>query len=148
MTQTVIDDPWDILTWLLSLFSQSEWRTTVLLILSPILTAFIVFVLIQAVKVVFKTRDNLPTLGPVSLRVLAFASAFPLAYMLSPLPRWRVILPVALVAWFLAHLTAEYGMSALKEFAPRWQRILDGDRNRRHEDVGPKRGQYEQRREK
>ena len=146
MTQP-IEDPFDVLAWFLGLFSQAEWRTVALLILAPLLTALVVFVLVQVVKLTFKTRDNLPTLGPAALRLLALASAFPLAYMLSPLPGWRVVLPVALVAWFLAHLTAEYGMAALKEFTPRWYRVLNAEPENRREDVGPKRGKYDRRRE-
>ena len=147
MTQP-IEDPFDILAWFLSLFSQAEWRTVALLILAPLLTALLVFILVQAVKLTFKTRDNLPTLGPSALRLLALASAFPLAYMLSPLPGWRVALPVALVAWGLAHLTAEKGMAALAEFYPRVYRVLNASPEMRREDCGPKRGQYDRRREK
>ena len=140
-----IEDPFDILAWFLALFSQAEWRTVALLIVAPILTALVVFVLVQAVKLTFKTRNNLPTLGPRALRALALASAFPLAYTMSPLQGWRVILPVALISWGLAHLTAEKGMAMLAEFYPRVFRALNASPNRRHEDVGPKRGQYERR---
>lgn len=146
MTQP-IEDTFDVLAWFLGLFSQAEWRTAALLILAPFLTALVVFVLVQAVKLTCKTRNNLPTLGPAALRLLALASAFPLAYMLSPLSGWRVVLPVALVAWGLAHLTAEKGMAALAEFYPRVFRVLNASPNRRFEDNGPKRGQYERRRE-
>ncbi len=146
MTQP-IEDPFDILAWFLGLFSQAEWRTVALLILAPILTALVVFVLTQAIKLTFKTRDNLPTLGPRALRLLALASAFPLAYMMSPLPGWRVVLPVALVAWGIAHLIAEKGMAALAEFYPRIFRVLNAAPNRRFEDKGPKRGKHERRRE-
>ena len=146
MTQP-IEDPFDILAWFLALFSQAEWRTVAMLILAPLLTALLVFILVQAVKLTFKTRDNLPTLGPSALRLLALASAFPLAYMLSPLPEWRVALPVALVAWGLAHLTAEKGMAALAEFYPRVFRVLNAAPNRRFEDKGPKRGQHDRRKE-
>ena len=146
MTQP-IEDPFDILAWFLALFSQAEWRTVALLILAPLLTALLVFILVQAVKLTFKTRNNLPTLGPRALRLLALASAFPLAYMLSPLPGWRVVLPVALVAWGIAHLTAEKGMAVLAEFYPRVFRVLNASPNLRHEDNGPARGQHDRRRE-
>ena len=112
-----------------------------------LLIALAVFALTQAIKVIFRVSQKLPTLTQVALRLVAVGSAFPLAYGVWPVKDLAAIAPIALISWGLAHLTAEKGMAVLKEFAPRWYRVLNAEPENRREDVGPKRGQYERRRE-
>ena len=113
-----------------------------------LLIALAVFALTQTFKWVFRKTDRLPELNQTVLRLLAVASAFPLTYGIWPVQGgWLSITPIALIAFGLAHLIAEYGMAALKEFAPRWYRVLNAEPENRREDVGPKRGKYERRRE-
>ena len=138
MTQTAIDSPLD---YALALFPQEKLGFILLIALA-------VFALTQAIKVIFRISQKLPTLGQTALRLVAVGSAFPLAYGVWPVKDLAAIAPIALISWGLAHLTAEKGMAALAEFYPRVYRVLNAEKNRRLEDNGPKRGQYERRCEK
>lgn len=137
MTQTAIDSTLD---YALALFPPEKLGFILLIALA-------VFAFTQAIKVIFRISQKLPTLTQVALRLVAVGSAFPLAYGVWPVRDLAAIAPIALISWGLAHLTAEKGMAALREFLPRWYRVLNGEPNRRHEDKGPKRGQYDRRRE-
>ena len=136
--QTPIDNPWD---YALALFPPEKLGFILLIALA-------VFALTQAIKVIFRISQKLPTLGQTALRLVAVGSAFPLAYGVWPVRDLAAIAPIALISWGLAHLTAEKGMAALAEFSPRWHRVLNASPNRRIDDKGPKRGQYERRCEK
>ena len=138
MTQTAIDSPLD---YALALFPQEKLGFILLIALA-------VFALTQAIKVIFRISQKLPTLGQTALRLVAVGSAFPLAYGVWPVKDLAAIAPIALISWGLAHLTAEKGMAALAEFYPRVYRVLNASPEMRREDRGPKRGQYERRREK
>ena len=113
-----------------------------------LLIALAVFALTQAIKIIFRVSRKLPTLTQVALRLIAVGSAFPLAWGVWPVRELAAIAPIALISWGLAHLTAEKGMAALAEFYPRIYRVLNASPEMRREDRGPKRGQYERRREK
>jgi len=120
MTQTAIDSPQD---YLLALFPPEKLGFILLIALA-------VFAFTQVLKVVFRNSEKLPTLGQTALRLVAVASAFPLAYAIWPVREWLAVAPIALVAWGLAHVTSEYGMAALCEFFPRIYRVLNGDRRK------------------
>ena len=136
--QTPIDNPLD---YALALFPTEKLGFILLIALA-------VFALTQAIKIVFRISQKLPTLGQAALRLVAVGSAFPLAYGVWPVRDLAAIAPIALISWGLAHATAKFGMKALKEFFPRVYRVLDASPNLRHEDKGPTRGQYDRRREK
>ena len=120
MTQQTIDSPMD---YALSLFPPSELGKILLIALA-------VFAFTQVLKVIFRNSEKLPTLGQTALRLVAVASAFPLAYAIWPVREWLAVTPIALVAWGLSHVTAEYGMRALEEFFPRIYRVFNGDRRK------------------
>lgn len=110
--------------------------------------ALAVFFLTQAVKFIFKTNASLPGLGPTLLRAVAVLSAYPITVAMLELSNdvishWFIPVPIALIAWGLAHLLAEHGMSVLYWWKPSLARRINADADRRMENRGPPKGQYE-----
>lgn len=101
------------------------------------------FVATQFIKVLFRNRRGLPTLGPMPLRVAAFLIAVFLSVGLWVIDDFEQILGAALIASFLAHITAEYGMAWLREFSPRIYRVVNADPDRRRRKPGrpPRKGE-------
>lgn len=132
----IIDTPWE---YFMAMFPPEKIGLIVMI-------AAAVFALTQVIKVVFRGR-RLPTLGPTSLRLIATISAFPITMGVWPVQHPGSIAAVALIAWGIAHLIAEKGMAFLQEFFPRVYRVLNAEPDRRLQNKGPERGQYERRRD-
>lgn len=118
-----------------------------------ILAALAVFFFTQAIKFVFKANSSLPGLGPTLLRAVAVLSAYPITYCMLIMSgnapaHWVTPVPIALIAWGLSHVLAEYGMSVLYCWKPTLARRINADADMRFRDKGPPRGKYERRRDR
>ena len=112
--------------------------------------ALATFFVTQAVKYIFKTNTSLPGLGPTLLRAVAVLSAYPITVAMlemsnDVISHWFIPVPIALIAWGLAHSLAEYGMSVIYWWKPALARRINADADRRMENRGPPKGQYERR---
>lgn len=129
------DSLWDVA---LALFPPDQWSVLILIALAT-------FAVTQMVKTVFKLRVDSDGLRPLSLRVFAAASAFPIAWGLWPVKQVPAVLAVGFIGWLLSHALAEYGMRVFRTVAPTWYRRFNAEPDRRFENRGPRKGQTERR---
>ncbi len=95
--------------------------------------ALAIFAFSQVLKIIFRINTALPGLGPLTMRLVAALSSYPLTWAImaannDAISHWAIPVPHALIAWLFAHGISEYGMAGLREMFPKVYRIFNADR--------------------